>query len=98
MRHCYEPPPEQLEPVTSKDQLVESVKYVPFELDKEPQDFVEALGYLGSPFSFPREQLALFLRSIHDKLGEALGTTAGDTTTDGVGQDESMDDDVVLLG
>lgn len=57
------------ENVTSMDQLVESIKYTPLELDKESDEFVEKLKFLGDAFIFGQEQLALFLKTMYDTLG-----------------------------
>lgn len=55
----------------SKEQLIPSVNYIPLELDKEPPDYVEKLGFLGTPFTFGREQLPLFLRTLYTSIRDA---------------------------
>ena len=77
LRLCHEPP-DASEPPESADQLVPSANYVPLELDKEPPDFVERLGFLGSPFTFGREQLPLFLRTIYNNIGDATRAESDD--------------------
>ncbi|ESK88053.1 hypothetical protein Moror_10794 [Moniliophthora roreri MCA 2997] len=72
LRTCNEPKPDEAEPITHTDQLQQSMYYVPLDLDKEAPDFVERLKFLGSPFSFPRTQLPLFLRTIYNTIEEAL--------------------------
>lgn len=57
------------EHVTSPDQLVKSIKYTPMELDKESDEFVENLKFLGEAFTFGSDQLALFLKTMYDTLG-----------------------------
>jgi hypothetical protein len=59
---------------------VQSINYIPQDLDKEDPDFVEGLGFLGSPFTFGRNQLALFFRTMHTTIGEALGNDETQTT------------------
>ncbi|KAG6856373.1 hypothetical protein H0H87_005138 [Tephrocybe sp. NHM501043] len=59
-------------PITSKDQLIPTVHYTPRELDRESPDFVDKLDFLKEPFSFPRSQLPLFLRTIYTKISDAL--------------------------
>lgn len=59
------------EHVTSPDQLLQSIKYTPLELDKESDEFVERLRFLGESFTFGRDQLALFLKTMYDTLGGA---------------------------
>jgi len=71
LRCCHEPA-DASQPVESREQLIPSVHYVPQELDKEPPDYVEKLGFLGAPFTFGREQLPLFLRTMYTNVGEAI--------------------------
>lgn len=85
IRCCYDIAQDESEPITSDKQLVKSCRYVPLELDKEPPDFVERLDYLSTPFTFERGQLMLFLKSIHDKMAEAMGGS----------QDEEEDDSII---
>lgn len=61
--------------------------YIPNGLDNEPVEFTEKLGFLGAPFTFPRGQLPLFLRTVYTNMGEALA--------DG---DDSDDNSVELVG
>ncbi len=70
----------------SKADLIQSLQYTPLHLEKEAEDFVESLGFLNKPFSFEREQLALFLRTLHDVVG---GEGKGD---------EDDGEDVEVLG
>jgi len=56
------------EHVTSPNQLFESIKYTPLELDKESEEFVEKLRFLGEAFTFGRNQLALFFKTMYDTL------------------------------
>ena len=60
------------EHVTSPDQLVQSIKYTPLELDKESEEFVEKLRFLGEGFIFGQDQLALFLKTMYDTLSGAV--------------------------
>ncbi|KAJ4475864.1 hypothetical protein C8R41DRAFT_544556 [Lentinula lateritia] len=59
-------------PVKSKNQLHEMMYYEPLELDKESEEFIERLQHMGTAFSFTRDQLALFLRTLYNTLDEAL--------------------------
>jgi len=70
LRCCHEPA-DASQPLESPDQLVPSVNYIPLELDKEPPDYVEKLGFLGAPFTFGRDQLPLFLRTMYANIGDA---------------------------
>ena len=80
---CYHEIADPLEPVESHEQLVPSINYIPLELNKEPLDFVEKLGFLGAPFTFGRDQLPLFLRTLHTNMGDA-------TKGDGEDEDSSI--------
>ncbi|KAG6865935.1 hypothetical protein C0991_010436 [Blastosporella zonata] len=60
------------DPVTSKDQLIPTVHYTPQNLEKEDPEYVEKLEFLKDPFTFPRSQLPLFLRTIFKTMNEAL--------------------------
>ncbi len=52
----------------------QSIHYTPDDLDKEPPDFVDKLGFLNQPFTFSRQQLSLFLRTLNDNIKEALAS------------------------
>lgn len=70
-----------MEPIESIDQLVESVQYLPKELDKESEDFKEGLGFLAGEFTFERTQLSLFMRTMHDNVsGEKSVESEGDNS------------------
>lgn len=86
LRFCYDPieVEGEIPEVTSIDQLTSSVHYIPLDLDKEAPDYVEKLGFLGGPFTFSRDQLPLFLRTVYTNMGEA---TKEDEEDDG-GDDE----------
>lgn len=64
----------------------QSIHYAPDDLDKEPPEFVDRLGFLNKPFTFSRHQLSLFLRTLNDNLKEAL-----------VDEDEEEDDEVQII-
>lgn len=65
------------EHVTSPDQLIQRIKYTPLELDKESDEFVRKLQFLGEAFTFGRDQLALFLKTMYDTLSGALTDEEG---------------------
>lgn len=67
----------------TEDQLIPSVNYIPLELNKESPDYVEKLGFLGAPFTFGRDQLPLFLRTLYTNIGDA-------TRDDGDDEDSSV--------
>lgn len=75
----------------SSNQLVDSVHYMPLNLDKESAEFVESLGFLNTPFTFERHQLSLFARTLHDFMsGEGGDNTQAEKS-------ESDSDSVQLL-
>ncbi|KAG6898470.1 hypothetical protein C0993_006618 [Termitomyces sp. T159_Od127] len=81
LRLCHEPDPSQdkpSEPITSKDQLLPMVYFTPQNLDMEPMDYVEKLDFLREPFSFGRHQLPLFLRTLYQRMCDALKQDDGD--------------------
>ncbi|TFK42357.1 hypothetical protein BDQ12DRAFT_676076, partial [Crucibulum laeve] len=67
LRFCHDPPTNQ-EDVSSKEELIDTVHYVPVELDKETPEFVEKLGFLSGPFTFERDQLSVFLKTLRDNI------------------------------
>jgi len=70
--------------VTSLSQLREMVDYKPLELDKETEEFIEGLEFLGDSFTFKREQLPLFIDTLRRNLGDA---------TQNGGEEEDINDD-----
>ncbi|THU82878.1 hypothetical protein K435DRAFT_971779 [Dendrothele bispora CBS 962.96] len=94
IKALYELPKDAPDPET-KDDLMETIYYVPLELDKEEPEFVEKLGFLGNSFSFSRSQLALFLRTMHDFFAKALGAEQSADISMESGQME--DDDVQFV-
>lgn len=65
---CKEPPTASKELVESERQLVETVHYIPQNLDKESPEFREALDFLSTTFTFERSQLSLLIRTLHDRM------------------------------
>lgn len=71
------------EPAAAPEESVKSIHFIPLELDKEPEEYVDGLGFLGSPFTFPRDQLPLFLRTVYANMGDATrGKKDGDSDND----------------
>lgn len=68
LRLCREPPTEFKEVVENERQLVETVHYVPQNLDKESSQFRESLEFLNTTFTFERSQLSLFIRTLHERI------------------------------
>lgn len=70
----YEP---STEPDSDPDELVKSVRYEPQELQNEGEAFVAALGYMNGHFTFERTQFPLFLKSLREKVEEAVTARRG---------------------
>lgn len=68
LRLCREPPTEFNEIVENERQLVETVHYLPQNLDKESFEFRESLEFLNTAFTFERSQLPLFIRTLHQHM------------------------------
>ena len=68
LRLCREPPSEFNEIVENEEQLVETVHYLPLNLDKESLEFRESLEFLNTAFTFERSQLPLFVRTLHQHM------------------------------
>lgn len=85
MRICYDPVSGVEEPILETDQLVAAIHYAPMELDKESPDFVNGLNFLNTAFTFERNQLSLFLRTVYEKLAELMDSESDkDDSTDNV--------------
>ncbi|KAJ3989180.1 hypothetical protein F5890DRAFT_83082 [Lentinula detonsa] len=69
-------------PVRNKNELHEMMYYEPVELDREPEEFIQRLQHMGTAFSFTRDQLALFLRTLYNTLDEALHVEDGEAVDD----------------
>ena len=68
MRLCKKPPTGFDEIVENERQLVETVHYLPQNLDKESFEFRESLEFLNTSFTFERSQLPLFIRTLHRRM------------------------------
>jgi len=79
---------------TETDQLIKTVKYEPQELNNEEKAFVNALGYMGSVFTFERSQLPLFLKSLREKVEEAAKPPEDNEQE---GEDDNEDDEVEMV-
>ncbi|KAF5373733.1 hypothetical protein D9758_000756 [Tetrapyrgos nigripes] len=89
LKACHEPCP-GIEVPKTKEELTQTIYYVPLDMEKESPDYVERLGFLGAPFSFNRDQLALFVRTMHDHFGKALGAESGDVSMESNGADDEV--------
>ncbi|KIY73257.1 hypothetical protein CYLTODRAFT_485693 [Cylindrobasidium torrendii FP15055 ss-10] len=72
-------------------ELVPSVNYSPREMDKLPPSFVDRLQLIKEPFSFRKEQLQLFLKTMNEQVKLAMASD----DEDDAGED---DDDVRIVG
>jgi len=80
------------EPITSKDQLEEKVRYQPLMLEQETPKFVEALEFFREPFLFSSNQMPVFLKTLTDKM-----TSIQESYQNEEDEDEDEDDDVVEI-
>jgi hypothetical protein len=69
LRLCKEAPVDLDEIVESERQLVDTVHYLPQDLDKESFEFRQSLEFLSAAFTFERSQLPLFIRTLHQHMG-----------------------------
>lgn len=92
IRLCHDLKSGESEPVESIEQLVESVHYTPKYLENETAEFVESLGFLNDAFTFERDQLSLFLRTLYDNI------SGEENDTNSKGDIEESEGSVVLLG
>jgi hypothetical protein len=69
----------------SERQLVDTVHYLPQNLDKESAEFRKSLDFLNESFTFERSQLSLFIRTLHERM-------SGDE------DDNKSDDEVQITG
>ncbi|KAJ7156947.1 hypothetical protein C8R43DRAFT_997756 [Mycena crocata] len=70
LRFTYDPI-DASEPIESKADIDRAAQYTPLDLDKEKEEFVEALGFLNAGFTFQRTQLPLFFSSLVDNMKTA---------------------------
>ena len=70
LRQCFDPRPDLQEKPKNTNDFAESLQYTPLLLEGESEEFIDSLGFLNSPFTFERDQLALFLRTLHDVVSD----------------------------
>ncbi|KAK0451114.1 hypothetical protein EV421DRAFT_1899338 [Armillaria borealis] len=78
LRLCHE--------LVEGNEYADAILYSPLELDKEPEEFVNQLDFLSGPFTFPRRQLPVFIRTINSTIGKTTQEEEG-------GEGEAADDD-----
>ena len=64
--------------------------YSPNELQKEQPEFVAALDFLNAPFSFRKEQLQIFLKTLSEQITKAINAGADD------GEEEEGEEEVEI--
>ncbi|KZT09736.1 uncharacterized protein LAESUDRAFT_735379 [Laetiporus sulphureus 93-53] len=87
-------------PVKSKDDLVMRMKYQPYNLENEPEEFVKALKFLGHAFIFARDQLPIFLKSLTENVDNAVRGAVEEDMSEGeevVGMEEVVQNEVVIV-
>ncbi|KAK0228780.1 hypothetical protein IW262DRAFT_1456003 [Armillaria fumosa] len=78
LRLCHE--------LNEGNEYADAILYSPLELDKETEEFVNQLDFLSGPFTFPRRQLPVFIRTINNTIGKTTQEEEG-------GEGEAADDD-----
>ncbi|KAK0463889.1 uncharacterized protein EV420DRAFT_1638813 [Desarmillaria tabescens] len=86
LRLCHE--------LVEGNEYADAILYSPLELDKEPEDFVKQLDFLAGPFTFPRRQLPVFIRTINNTIGK---TAQEGEEEEGGGEAAEDDDDVQMV-
>ncbi|KAG7448039.1 uncharacterized protein BT62DRAFT_1003814 [Guyanagaster necrorhizus] len=84
LRLCHE--------LAEGNEYADAVLYSPLELDKEPEDFVQQLDFLSGPFTFPRRQLPVFIRTINNTIGKTMQEEGEEE-----GEGEAAEDDDVQM-
>ena len=87
-------------PVKSRDDLVMRMKYQPYNLENEPEEFVKALKFLGHAFIFARDQLPIFLKSLTENVDNAVRGAVEEDMSEGeevVGMEEVVQDEIVIV-
>lgn len=82
LRLGFEPRADAPKPVTRKEDLVPSVHYAPLELQNESKEFVNSLEFLGDKFTFERDQLSLFVRTLYDYVGGGKNEDSDEESSD----------------
>ncbi|KDQ60896.1 hypothetical protein JAAARDRAFT_204689, partial [Jaapia argillacea MUCL 33604] len=54
---------------SGEPEMVQKVKYTPHNLEHESPEFRDSLGFLSGVFTFERDQLHVFLKTVADRLG-----------------------------
>ncbi|KAK0196865.1 hypothetical protein F5146DRAFT_1013264 [Armillaria mellea] len=84
LRLCHE--------LNEGNEYADAILYSPLELDKETEEFVNQLDFLSGPFTFPRRQLPVFIRTINNTIGKTTQEEEG-----GEGEAADDDDDVQMI-
>ncbi|KAK0483876.1 hypothetical protein IW261DRAFT_985574 [Armillaria novae-zelandiae] len=82
LRLCHE--------LNEGNEYADAILYSPLELDKETEEFVNQLDFLSGPFTFPRRQLPVFIRTINNTIGKTTQEEEGEAADDD-------DDDVQMI-
>ena len=67
--HTYWTPKHDAQEPYALTDFDEQVQFTPLELDKESPDFVESLDFLKDTFTFSRNQMDVFLKTLWDNVG-----------------------------
>lgn len=81
-------------PINSKDELEAKIRFIPQNLEKEPEDFITTLGFFKDPFMFARNQLAVFWKTLSERLGDPPEAGQDDEDED---EDEEEEQEGVMV-
>ncbi|KAH9930598.1 uncharacterized protein B0H18DRAFT_992395 [Fomitopsis serialis] len=75
-------------PVQSKKELIRKCKYAPQTLPGEEPEFFQRLDYFREPFLFSWDQLTVFLKTLTEKMAEAVNPEGDEDEDDELKEDE----------
>jgi hypothetical protein len=91
LRLFHDPAAEGVE--KQKQGELNQCKFVPLELARETdQQLIRQLDFLGGPFTFAKTQLAIFFRTLSDRLKAQVEGGEADETMDASLEDEGEDE------
>ncbi|KAF7338117.1 hypothetical protein MVEN_02036400 [Mycena venus] len=91
LRFTYDPF-DPTTPVESEDDLDRAAQYTPLNLDKEEPEFIDALQFLNTGFTFPRKQLPLFFNSLVTNMKAACEPDQSEPGSEPEQDNDSMQD------
>jgi len=95
LRETWEKPDswDENTPISTKDDLIPKVKYMPRNLENEPEEFVQNLDFFKDAFIFSRDQLPVFLST----LTQRLAGTETDAEDENENEEDQLQEDVIEI-